>query len=79
MTNNQQVWDFSNDYKNPKKLMNAVEEVVGSVMPLVAATRMGTALGATAGGRVLMSALPSLLALGAATVAELVYGASNDT
>lgn len=79
MTNNQQVWDFSNDYKNPKKLMNAVEEVVGSVMPLVAATRMGTALGATAGGRVLMSALPGLLALGAATVAELAYGASNDT
>ena len=34
MTNNQQVWDFSSDYKNPKKLMNAVEEVVGSVMPL---------------------------------------------
>ena len=79
MTNNQQVWDFSSDYKNPKKLMNAVEEVVGSVMPLVAATRMGTALGATAGGRVLMSALPGLLALGAATVAELVYGASHDT
>ena len=79
MTNNQQVWDFSNNYKNPKKLMNAVEEVVGSVMPFVAATRMGTALGATAGGRVLMSALPGLLALGAATVAELAYGALNDT
>ena len=77
MTNNQQVWDFSSDYKNPKKLMNAVEEVIGSVMPFVAATRMGTALGATAGGRVLMSALPGLL--GAATVAELAYGASNDT
>ena len=78
MTNNQQVWDFSNDYKNPKKLMNAVEEVVGTVMPL-GATRVGAAIGSTAGGRVLMCALPTLLALGAATVAELVYGASDDT
>ena len=79
MTNNQQVWDFSNDYKNPKKLMNAVEEVVGTVMPLVGATRVGAMIGSTAGGRVLMCALPTLLALGAATVAELVYGASDDT
>ena len=79
MTNNQQVWDFSNDYKNPKKLMNAVEEVVGTVMQLVGATRVGAAIGSTAGGRVLMCAMPTLLALGAATAAELVYGASNDT
>lgn len=79
MTNNQnQTWEFSNAYKDPRAMGNAAMEVVSNIMPLLAATRVGAMLGGTVAGRVLMSAMPAIAALGITAVVEVVSGRSGE-
>ena len=78
MTNNQQIWDISRGTTDVGMIRNAVEEIVGDLMPVVATTRIGTALGATVSGRALMSAMPVIVALGVAAMTELASGTSED-
>ena len=79
MTNNQnQPWDFSNAYKDPRAMGDAAMEVVSNIMPLIATTRVGAMFGGTVAGRVLMGAMPAIAALGIAAVVEVVSGRSGD-